>query len=60
MRKYFDGMEKKIWHDFSWRSYFFAEVSALAYHDGTRAKKYLKWQPKISIKKGISQLIMNL
>jgi len=25
-----------------------------------RAKKYLKWQPKISIKKGISQLIINL
>ena len=22
-----------------WKSYFFAEVSALAYHDGTRAKK---------------------
>lgn len=42
MRKYFEGMDAKVWHDFNWRCYFFAEVSALAYHDGTKAKKYLK------------------
>ena len=30
------------WDNSSWCAYFFAEVSALAYHDGTKAKKELK------------------
>ena len=38
MRKYFESFDKKVWHLHVWRCWFFAEVSALAYHDGTRAK----------------------
>ena len=41
MRKYFESFDKKVWHLHVWRCWFFAEVSALAYHDGTRAKKHL-------------------
>ena len=49
MRKYFSNPASFIdapllldWDNPSWCAYFFAEVSALAYHDGTKAKKELK------------------
>ena len=49
MRKYFSNPASFInaplvldWDNASWCAYFFAEVSALAYHDGTKAKKELK------------------
>ena len=48
MRKFFSneaGKDVPLWLDWDnkyWCAYFFAEVSALAYHDGTRAKRELK------------------
>ena len=49
MRKYFSNPASFIdapllldWDNPSWCAYFFAEVSALSYHDGTKAKKELK------------------
>jgi len=49
MRKFFSNEKGKedipLWLDWTnkhWCSYFFAEISALAYHDGTRAKRELK------------------
>jgi len=42
MRKFFEHCEELKFDDHNWLSYFFAEVSALAYHDGTRAKKELQ------------------
>ena len=45
MRKYFSNPASFMnapllldWNNPSWCAYFFAEVSALAYHDGTKAK----------------------
>ena len=49
MRKFFRNEKGKeeipLWLDWDnkyWCAYFFAEVSALAYHDGTRVKRELK------------------
>ena len=42
MRNYFEYCEELKFDNHDWKSYFFAEVSALAYHDGTRAKRELK------------------
>ena len=42
MKTYFQNCEELKFEgqgSNEWKSYFFAEVSALAYHDGTRAKK---------------------
>ena len=38
---FFDKCNSLQWDNKNWVNYFFAEVSALAYHDGTRAKKEL-------------------
>ena len=40
-KKFFDKCEKLNWQNLDWKNYFFAEVSALAYHDGTRAMREL-------------------
>ena len=40
-RKFFEVCESLKWNDIDWKNYFFAEVSTLAYHDGTRAKREL-------------------
>ena len=40
-RNFFQECETFKWNDIDWKNYFFAEVSALAYHDGTRAKREL-------------------
>ena len=40
-RKFFENCETLYWDNPLGLSYFFAEVSALAYHDGTRAKREL-------------------
>ena len=40
-KKFFDKCEKLNWQKLDWKNYFFAEVSALAYHDGTRAMREL-------------------
>ena len=42
MRQYFEFCDELKFDDHAWKSYFFAEVSALAYHDGTRARKQLR------------------
>ena len=48
MRKYFSNQASFInalildWDNSSWCAYFFAEVSALAYHDGTKAKERIE------------------
>ena len=42
MRNYFEHCEELKFDDHNWNSYFFAEVSALAYHDGTRFKRELQ------------------
>ena len=39
---YFEKCEELLWYDYQWKSYFFAECSRLAYHDGTRAKRHFK------------------
>ena len=39
---YFEKCKELLWHDYKWKSYFFAECSKLAYHDGTRAKRHFK------------------
>ena len=39
---YFENCKELLWHDNEWKSYFFAECSRLAYHDGTRAKRHFK------------------
>ena len=39
---YFEKCDELLWYDYQWKSYFFAECSKLAYHDGTRAKKHFK------------------
>ena len=39
---YFQKCDELLWYDYQWKSYFFAECSKLAYHDGTRAKKHFK------------------
>ena len=36
MKNYFELCEELKFDNHEWKSYFFAEVSALAYHDGTR------------------------
>ena len=41
VRPFFEKCEELRWHDIDWKNYFFAEVSAIAYHDGTRAKREL-------------------
>jgi len=41
MKTYFELCEELRFDNNEWKSYFFAEVSALAYHDGTRAKREL-------------------
>ena len=40
-KKFFERCEKLNWGNLDWKNYFFAEVSALAYHDGTRAMREL-------------------
>ena len=42
VRPFFERCDKLSWDNMDWKNYFFAEVSALAYHDGTRAKRELK------------------
>ena len=42
MRKWFENIKDVDFNFHGWRLAFFAEVSALAYHDGTRAKRELK------------------
>ena len=42
MRKFFSNDKRLDWDNHDWCSWFFAECSALAYHDGTKAKKELK------------------
>ncbi len=42
MRQYFEFCDELKFDDHAWKSYFFAEVYALAYHDGTRARKQLR------------------
>ncbi len=42
MRNFFENCEELKFDDHNWRSYFFAEISALAYHDGTKAKRELQ------------------
>tara|TARA_R110000851_G_scaffold5273_5_gene21906 strand:- start:3169 stop:3960 length:792 start_codon:yes stop_codon:yes gene_type:complete len=39
MKKYFELCDKLEFDNHEWKSYFFSEVSALAYHDGTRVKR---------------------
>ena len=41
-RTFFEKCESLQWDKLDWKNYFFAEVSALAYHDGTKAKHFLK------------------
>jgi|TARA_R110000796_G_scaffold38517_3_gene96890 triacylglycerol lipase len=48
MRNFLESCDVLDWDSQTWRSYFFAELSALAYHDGTRVKKEVK---KIGFKK---------
>ena len=48
MRNFLESCDVLDWDNQTWRSYFFAELSALAYHDGTRVKKEVK---KIGFKK---------
>ena len=42
MSTFFEHCEELDFDDANWKSYFFAECSRLAYHDGTRAKKHFK------------------
>jgi len=42
MSTFFDKCEELDFEDIDWKSYFFAECSRLAYHDGTRAKRHFK------------------
>ena len=39
MKKYFENINELQFDNLSWKRYFFADVSALAYHDGTKAKR---------------------
>ena len=39
---YFEKCKELDFDDSNWKSYFFAECSRLAYHDGTRAKRHFK------------------
>ena len=48
MRNFLESCDVLDWDSQTWRAYFFAELSALAYHDGTRVKKEVK---KIGFKK---------
>ena len=66
MKKFFSneaGKDVPLWLDWDnkyWCAYFFAEVSALAYHDGTRAKRELKqlgFKQQISIHQGLEEII---
>ena len=41
MKSYFHLCEELKFDNHDWKSYFFADVSALAYHDGTKVKKEL-------------------
>ena len=42
MSSYFEKCKELDFDDSNWKSYFFAECSRLAYHDGTRAKRHFK------------------
>ena len=42
MSSYFEKCKELDFADDNWKSYFFAECSRLAYHDGTRAKRHFK------------------
>ena len=42
MRNFLESCDVLDWDSQTWRAYFFAELSALAYHDGTRVKKEVK------------------
>ena len=42
MRNFFEHCEILKFDNHNWKSYFFAELSALAYHDGTRVKRELQ------------------
>ena len=69
-RNFFQECETFKWNDIDWKNYFFAEVSALAYHDGTRAKrelnkignyeeiyeKYLGTETPINLERGYNKL----
>ena len=57
MKQYFEFCDELKFDNHEWRSYFFAEVSALAYHDGTKAKKELNWKPRRNIQKLIKEMV---
>lgn len=42
IRDYFNGKNEPRWDDRPWRAWFFAEVSALAYHEEPMAKRQMK------------------